>query len=483
MSDAPTQFTVSELQQKEHDRRAQEARERRLKVRKEVLERLSLDTKTPEDHANAALYRAQLYRFLVSIHAPIKHGGILMSRSGPNSFWCQTGFNFQDGIVFYKHGDTPYQPLGYDNGKEFFMLGVGKTFWIHDFAMVSPEGDPTEGTLKSPFDVKIVWPEVKEVQDPDGTALTDAERAQFTKIYEVLEAELNWAPGPGWKRDVKFTPPHAKAKYGTAGIAAEVQKWLTDSRRAEFRAEARRRAMATSPVPHVEPDADVVTVIAEAVGKEALDRFTLALQKETEPYSEDEIDALALRDEKAFRVRETLKTMLMQSPRLDRKVSKFVAAEHPGVGDDLRGIEIRGFTGQIMGWIRMKLEDDSIARVVTATVVTPSITMEDIRAVESGIASGLLADVVGAREAITRAGGVAVLADNCPELVDALDIIERAEVALPAVKAALAPVRGDVFFDRALEIVEGALHAIIDFKPVVTPVAPEAAVVAAEVVP
>jgi proteasome lid subunit RPN8/RPN11 len=443
-------------------------------LRKDVIERTNIDSKTEEDVKRGRLDRAQLYLFLTQVARQMRAGAVLVSRMSKQHFWCQTGFVIKDNVVYGKYGDSPYQPIGWDTGNEFYPLDIAKLLWKHEFAWFSPNGNAVE----APWDVQIESVSVDEVDDPDGSALTDKERKTFERLIKDVKEELDWIPPKTWKREAGFTPKTAKPKFSLQEVMDQTAAWLTE-REDEFAAEATKRAEVILAL-GAEDDATLtahraayestswtgdaekptfevwlVNHIAEGIATEAAAAFAKALRAETTDYTAEELDALARREEHDFRVRETIKLCSVASPRFDRKVQAIVS-KHPGVGADLENLDIQGFAAQCVDWMRMRLDEDEAVRIVKGTTVTPRISQDELGGVEATTAGYLIGDLIEVRDGIAAAGGIVKLDDHDPLVYSAHAVIAQCQAALPSCRGVLTD--DDITVDTAVE----ALIAFFD---------------------
>lgn len=436
--------------------------------RRHVLERTDPENKTPEQKTRGRVDRAQLYLFLSEINRRRIQGEVLVSRMSPAHFWCQTGFVIRDNVVYGKYGDSPYQPIGWDSGEEFYPLDVAKLLWKHEFAWVTPTANPAE----TPWEIEI---EEVAIEDEDGEALSDRERTVFERLIKDLKEELDWTPPKGWKRDPSFTPKHAKPLHELNEIIDLTTKW-TEEHQEEFIAAAkakapmvpRSREITTEdgetviPNPYItayestvwagdneRPDFEtwLVSRIAEDIATEASARYVKELRAKTTEWTPEELDALARKDEHDFRVRETVKLCCVASPRFDRKVQSIIT-EHPEVGKDLEGIDIQGFAAQCVDWMRMRLDEDTAGRIVRGTTATPRIGEADIEKAEAAVARDLMPEVRETLADIKAAGGIESLEEGDEVLHAAHAVIAQLRAAVPACREVL---EDDIFVSDALE--------------------------------
>lgn len=446
-------------------------------IRKDTVQRIDPDNKTDEEKARGRLDRAQLYLFLTEIAASIRRGLVLVSRMTPNHFWCQTGFVIKDNVVYGKYGDSQYQPVGWDTGEEFYPLDIAKLLWKHEFAWVNP----TESPAESPWDVEVEEVELDDVDDPDGSALTDAERKAFVFLQKSLKEELDWVPPSGWKRSPNFEPRSGKPKYSMQDIMDKTSDWLSE-RQETFEKEAHEEAdKILASIKHIEemraagedvgdhamvthyesirwtgdaekPDFNtwLLGFLAEEKATAASSAFAKSLREETAEYTEEEIDELARREEHDFRVRETVKMCALKSERFDRKITRIIK-ENPGVGDELQNIDIQGFAAQCLDWIRMRLDEDEAARVVMGTTVTPRIRDDQLEEVESRTIAFLVDDLASVRAAIADAGGIDALKEDDKVVYEAHAVISQFQSAVPAARKCLesdVDITVDIALDR-----------------------------------
>lgn len=440
-----------------------EANTRREYLRKDVFERTTPKSKTEEEKQLGKLDRAQLYLFLTEMAINISKGTVLVSRMTPRHFWCQTGFVIENNVVYGKYGDSAYQPIGWDTGTEFYPLDIAKLLWKHQFAWF----DPTSKLTEAPWEVTIEEVSVDEVEDPDGSALTDKERKLFENMMKELKEELDWTPPKDWKRPDTFVPKTQKRKHDVNDIMSLTTTWI-EERQDDFMAEAKKRFdTITDKSPYQEvydqlttPSGEersefeewLVAHLAEELATEGSAAYAKNLQKETEPYTFEELDELAKRSEHEFRVRETLKMAAMNSPRLDRKIEKIIE-ENPNVGHDLEHLDILSFVAQTVDWIRMRLDDDEAVRIVKGTTVTPRISFDEIRDVEAKTARFLEPELREIKAKIDEKGGMSRLEDEDELVYQAHAVVAQAQAALPGVSKFLEPHVDDILMDRAIELV------------------------------
>ena len=437
-----------------------EANTRREYIRKDVFNRISPTSKSDEEKQNGKLDRAQLYLFLTEMALRIMHGEVLVSRMSKQHFWCQTGFAIENNVVYAKYGDSPYQPIGWDTGTEFYPLDIAKLLWKHEFSWFDPWGNVAE----APWDVTIEEVSIDEVEDPDGSALTDKERRLFISIMKDLKEEMEWTPPKDWKRSETFVPRTTKRKHDINSIMELSTKWI-EERQDDFMTEAEKRvAIITDTTPYQgvydsltlpegeeRPDFKtwLHTHVAEELAAEGSAAYAKSLHLETEPYTSEELDELAKKAEHEFRVRETLKMAAMNSPRLDRKIEKIIA-EHPEVGSDLENLDILSFTAQTIDWIRMRLDEDEAARIVRGTTVTPRITFDQIRDVEAKTAGFIAPELRRVLDSIDANGGIRRIDENDPMIYEAQAVVTQAQSALPGVAKMLAEHVDDILIDEAI---------------------------------
>ena len=444
----------------------QEANTRREYVRKDVFERTNPENKTEEEVQQGKLDRAQLYLFLTEMAVNIANGVVLLSRMTPRHFWCQTGFVIENNVVYAKYGDSPYQPIGWDTGTEYYPLDIAKLLWKHEFAWF----DPRNCSAEAPWDVTIEEVKVEEVEDPDGSALTDKERTLFQKIMTDLKDELDWSAPKDWKRAETFEPARPKRKYQPADIMEKVTAFA-EEREDDFLDEAKKRvADITDHTSYKAVYEDMVEQkalptdeegivadydtwleahVAEGIASDETTKYAKTLQSETEPYTSEELDDLAKKAEHEFRVRETLKMAAMNSPRIDRKIQKIIE-DNPSIGGDLENLDILSFTAQTVDWIRMRLDEDEAARIVQGTTVTPRISFDEIRDVEAKTAQFLEPELIRVRDRIIEAGGLDELEDNDERVFAAHAVLAQAQSALPGLGKMLAPLVDDIMIDTAI---------------------------------
>ena len=447
----------------------QEAQTRREYLRKDAFERINPNSKTDEEKQQGKLDRAQLYLFLTEMAVKISKGVVLLSRMTGRHFWCQTGFVIENNVVYGKYGDSPYQPIGWDTGTEYYPLDIAKLLWKHEFSWFDPSHPQL--AAEAPWEVTITEVTREEVDDPDGSALTDKERALFEKIMTDLKEELDWVPPKDWKRAESFEPKTPKRKYQPAQIMERVTVYVQE-REEDFLKEADKRiesitehtaykAMYEDLVQGggIEADEDgevadydtwLRSHIAEGLATDESTKYAKSLQSETEPYTFEELDELAKKAELEFRVRETVKMAAMNSPRIDRKIEKIIE-DNPTIGADLEHIDILSFAAQTLDWLRMRLDEDESSRIVEGTTVAPRISFDQIREVEGKTAGYLHPELVRIRDAIIAVGGLDKLEDDDQLVFEANAVAAQTMAALPGVAKVLEPLVDEALLDAVLD--------------------------------
>ena len=435
-------------------------------LRKQVFDALKPDTKTPEEIAEGKLDRVHLYRFLTRIIRHGMQGRVLISRLRAGTFWCQTGVIIQNKVVFVKYGDSPYQPIGWDTGTEFYMLPTAKLIWKHVFLFVPVAASTGGGAIavESPFKIEVHDSPVDEVGENDKVSLTDRDRKMLAGIREAFIEDLTWKPGPNWKRDPSFTLDPTRA-YDADTVKSMVHEAM-QKKEAEIEAEAKKRcaaldkanfqtdyALAMSEVEEPKPsfDAWLLDRIKSGITFDIAAALATKLYAEVKLPSEDEIREAAAHAEYNERLHNTLQLACLKSPRLDAKVNKAAEASPEFKAMLDRKGSLQNAMAELVAWIHLQLDEDEAHRAVNSLKVVHTITTEAIPVAESEMAGEIIPVIDEVLADIKAAGGVAALNEQHELIYWGNIVISQAQNSLPQVQAMLEPLVGDILIDEALE--------------------------------
>ncbi len=137
----------------------------------------------PAKVAEAKERRVALIDWLMGLDGPVRDGKILVSRPNEMYLWTQTGFIIENGKVYGKYGNNPYQPIGADDGAGYYPTQGAALLWSHDYAVASVD------KIAGPFNIsrKEV---VVDVSEATQTALSDKERDMMVEALKELQGVL-----------------------------------------------------------------------------------------------------------------------------------------------------------------------------------------------------------------------------------------------------------------------------------------------------
>jgi hypothetical protein len=452
-----------------------EAQARKEALRKQVMEALKPDTKTPEEIAEGKLDRVHLYRFLTKVIRHGMQGRILLSRLYAGTFWCQTGVFIDNKVVFVKYGDSPYQPIGWDTGTEFYMLPTAKLIWKHAFVFVPVQPSTGGGAIPvdSPFKIEVQDSSVETVAEGDKVSLTDRERRMLAGIREALIEDLQWKPGKDWRRDPGFTMKPVP-KYTADEISKLVHEHMatqTEVILQEAKARCASLDKAKQQTDYVLETADagddkpsfddwlldrVVSGITYGVSRAK----TIELRDTVVEPSEEEVYAAEASAEYNARLHNTLQLACMKSPRLDAKIKRSAEAS-PEFRAMLEGKgSIQNAVAETVAWIHMQLDEDEARRAVNSLKVVHTITTEAIPIAESEMAGEIIPVIDDVLADIKAAGGVAALNEQHELIYWGNIVISQAQNSLSQVRELLEPLIGDILIDEALEKTKALLTTL-----------------------
>lgn len=108
---------------------------------------------------------------------------VLLSREKPEYMWEQTGFHYDAkiGAVCARVGSTPYQPIGFTDGKRYIHVKGAKPFWTRDFRFA---------LLTHPTTLfKYTVEELLEDQYGSAVKVSKSEEDTITSILRLIEED------------------------------------------------------------------------------------------------------------------------------------------------------------------------------------------------------------------------------------------------------------------------------------------------------